>query len=257
MAENNKIKPRKKPSQARSKVTVDAIYESALQQFTLHGFNATTTDKIAERAGVSIGTLYQYFPNKETILVELWEQVFDAVVIGGKTHSLKKPDLKQTEKLVKQYNHQPDDHLFNSVQILSAVIGNYSGKLSGFAEGSIFNIGHKFKFKSIWEFDVGEKELKLVIKKIPVIDKIIGTGSIDPQTGMTDMIFEIPFFKKLYGTGRINPDLSFSFTIPRVSFKIDGKLKTDVSVSGTWEFDFSFIILKFSASGNMAGGISG
>src|SRR5690606_37474069 len=48
-----------------------AILEAAAQLFQRHGYAATTTDKIAERAGVSIGSLYQYFPNKDAILVAL------------------------------------------------------------------------------------------------------------------------------------------------------------------------------------------
>ena len=50
-----------------------AILEAAAQVFERHGYAAGTTNRIAERAGVSIGTLYQYFPNKDAILVALAE----------------------------------------------------------------------------------------------------------------------------------------------------------------------------------------
>jgi AcrR family transcriptional regulator len=50
---------------------VQAILEAAAQVFQRHGYAAGTTNRIAERAGVSIGTLYQYFPNKDAILVAL------------------------------------------------------------------------------------------------------------------------------------------------------------------------------------------
>ncbi len=62
------LAPRKKPVQARSKVTVGAILEATAQVLVDRGFDRTTTDAIAERAGVSIGTLYQYFPNKEALV---------------------------------------------------------------------------------------------------------------------------------------------------------------------------------------------
>jgi AcrR family transcriptional regulator len=65
--------PRRAPSQARSRLTVDAVLEAAAQVFERHGYAAGTTNRIAERAGVSIGTLYQYFPNKDAILVALVE----------------------------------------------------------------------------------------------------------------------------------------------------------------------------------------
>ena len=55
-------------------MSVDAILEAAAQVLERDGYAATTTDAVAERAGVSIGTLYQYFPNKDALLVALTER---------------------------------------------------------------------------------------------------------------------------------------------------------------------------------------
>ncbi|MGP4029247.1 TetR/AcrR family transcriptional regulator [Actinomadura sp. 3N407] len=66
--------PRKRPRQQRSQFTVEAILEAAAQLFQRYGYAATTTNKIAERAGVSIGSLYQYFPNKDAVLYLLGER---------------------------------------------------------------------------------------------------------------------------------------------------------------------------------------
>src|SRR5262250_3813203 len=63
------VKLRETPSQARSAWTVDLILEAAAQVLEARGEDALTTKTVAERAGVSIGTLYQYFPNRDAILV--------------------------------------------------------------------------------------------------------------------------------------------------------------------------------------------
>lgn len=62
--------PRKTPSQQRSRFTYDTILEAAARVFDREGL-AATTNRIAEVAGVSVGSLYQYFPNKHAILHEL------------------------------------------------------------------------------------------------------------------------------------------------------------------------------------------
>ena len=66
--------PRRTPVQRRSIETVEAILEAAAQVFEREGYAAGTTNRIAERAGVSIGSLYQYFPNKDAVLVALTER---------------------------------------------------------------------------------------------------------------------------------------------------------------------------------------
>lgn len=65
------LKPRKKPSQERAGATVDAILEAAAYILVKDGWDRFTTNRVAERAGVNIASLYQYFPNKESIAAEL------------------------------------------------------------------------------------------------------------------------------------------------------------------------------------------
>ena len=65
---------RNKPQQRRSRETVEAVIEAAAQVFEAYGYAAGTTNRIAARAGVSIGTLYQYFPNKDALVVALLER---------------------------------------------------------------------------------------------------------------------------------------------------------------------------------------
>lgn len=64
-------KPRKQPVQARSRVTVDAIFEATLQLLLTDGPRRLTTTRVAARAGVSVGTMYQYFPNKQALIYAL------------------------------------------------------------------------------------------------------------------------------------------------------------------------------------------
>jgi AcrR family transcriptional regulator len=66
--------PRKRPQQRRSQATVEAILDAAAHLFCENGFSSATTNAIAERAGVSIGSCYQYFPNKRALLEALRER---------------------------------------------------------------------------------------------------------------------------------------------------------------------------------------
>jgi AcrR family transcriptional regulator len=78
MAKN--ANPRKRPSQARAKATVEAILTAAAQVLIAQGYEGATTARIAERAGVSIGSLYQYFPNKEALVAALIEHHAEEIV---------------------------------------------------------------------------------------------------------------------------------------------------------------------------------
>jgi len=62
------LEPRKSPIQARSTASVDAIPKATVQVLLRVGKERLTTTRVAARAGVSVGTLYQYFPNKRALL---------------------------------------------------------------------------------------------------------------------------------------------------------------------------------------------
>jgi len=66
--------PRKIPRQERSRATVEAILDAAAQVLVKEGVERATTNRIAEAAGVSIGSLYQYFPSKEALIASLLER---------------------------------------------------------------------------------------------------------------------------------------------------------------------------------------
>jgi AcrR family transcriptional regulator len=68
MARRPLTNPRKHASQDRSRATVDALIEATARILVREGFDKASTNRIAEQAGVSIGSLYQYFPSKEALV---------------------------------------------------------------------------------------------------------------------------------------------------------------------------------------------
>ena len=68
------LRPRKQPVQARSATTVLAIFEASIQVLLSVGYRKLTTSRVAERAGVSVGTLYQYFPNRQALIRAVLER---------------------------------------------------------------------------------------------------------------------------------------------------------------------------------------
>ena len=76
------LSPRKSPRQERSRRTVERILDAAARIFHEQGYAAATTNDIADEADVSIGSLYQYFPNKDAILVALTRQHIESATAG-------------------------------------------------------------------------------------------------------------------------------------------------------------------------------
>ena len=74
------LNARKQPQQARSQATVDAIFDATIQVLLAEGLQRLTTIRVAERAGVSVGTLYQYFPQKQALLFAVLQRHLERVV---------------------------------------------------------------------------------------------------------------------------------------------------------------------------------
>jgi AcrR family transcriptional regulator len=96
------ISSRKRPRQARSTELVAAILDAAIQVLAKEGAQRFTTARVAERAGVSVGSLYQYFPNKAAILFRLqsdeWRQTTE--MLRGLFEDVEKPPLDRLRILV-------------------------------------------------------------------------------------------------------------------------------------------------------------
>jgi AcrR family transcriptional regulator len=97
-----RISSRKQPKQGRSTELVAAILDAAIQVLEKEGAQRFTTARVAERAGVSVGSLYQYFPNKAAILFRLqsdeWRQT--ANLLRGILEDASKPPLERLRSLV-------------------------------------------------------------------------------------------------------------------------------------------------------------
>jgi AcrR family transcriptional regulator len=96
------ITSRKKPKQARANDLVAAVLEAAVQVLAAEGAQRFTTTRVAERAGVSVGSIYQYFPNKASILFRLqsdeWRQTTE--MLRSTLQDTTRPPLERLRRLV-------------------------------------------------------------------------------------------------------------------------------------------------------------
>ncbi|EJN11336.1 transcriptional regulator [Bradyrhizobium sp. YR681] len=103
MARTPPTKPRKNALQARSRATVDALVEATARILVRDGFEKTSTNRIAEIAGVSVGSLYQYFPSKEALVAAVIDRHNDEIMGLVRTTLVEVADLpvdKAVRKLV-------------------------------------------------------------------------------------------------------------------------------------------------------------
>jgi len=95
------ISSRRKPKQARSADLLQAILQAAIQVLAKEGVSRFTTTRVAERAGVSVGSVYQYFPNKASILFRLqsdeWQQTTE--MMRGILGDMQRPVLERLRML--------------------------------------------------------------------------------------------------------------------------------------------------------------
>ena len=80
MARRSPTSPRKMASQKRSRLTVDTILEATARVLTTDGYDRASTNRVAAAAGVSIGSLYQYFPDKLSLVEAIRRRHFDQVL---------------------------------------------------------------------------------------------------------------------------------------------------------------------------------
>jgi len=117
MARRPRSSPRKTPRQGRSRATVHAIVEATAQVLRAHGYQAATLRRIAARAGVGVGSIYQYFASKQGLLAavtarhlaELGQCVADTVADTA-SHDAPSRVRALVTGVVRAHQHDPDLH---------------------------------------------------------------------------------------------------------------------------------------------------
>lgn len=94
--------PRHKPQQERAQDTVEIILEATVRVMTKEGYGRTTTNRIAAMAGVSIGTLYRYFPSKDALLAALYRRYSEETLthIAATIHAMRSAPLAEALRAV-------------------------------------------------------------------------------------------------------------------------------------------------------------
>ena len=112
-----KTSPRKRPSQSRAKVTVDAMIEAMTRVLIKEGYDGASTNRVAREAGVSIGTLYQYFPSKDSLVLAVMEKHTGAITatFGARTLELLTASPEEATRelvrmLMKHHQVNPELH---------------------------------------------------------------------------------------------------------------------------------------------------
>jgi AcrR family transcriptional regulator len=116
--------PRKRPRQDRSRATVESILEATARVLVKRGFDGLTTNLVAEAAGVSIGSLYQYFPNKAALVGALIEKHVEnmtqlALVELTRVAQLPMPEAIRSviEAMIRAHAAQPELHRVLTEQV--------------------------------------------------------------------------------------------------------------------------------------------
>jgi AcrR family transcriptional regulator len=115
MPKKIKTTPRKAPQQQRAQATVEALMTATARILVQEGYDRASTNRIAEAAGISIGSLYQYFPNKEALVAELVERMLseEFAVLSQALPALRGGPLKSAvrellEALIRIHVREPE-----------------------------------------------------------------------------------------------------------------------------------------------------
>lgn len=115
-------RPRKKPTQSRAVFTVQAIYDGFVRIWRRDGPDAATTRAIAAETGYSVGTIYDYFPNRTALLAGYYEHCIDRLceqLVATDVDNTAMPWPSRLAQLVQQlYGHHPDSPYFDREMLI-------------------------------------------------------------------------------------------------------------------------------------------
>ncbi len=124
MPEVDMVEPRKSPKQARSRAVVEALIEATARVLVEDGYDRASTNRIAKVAGVSVGSLYQYFPNKEALVLAVVDRHLErvATLMGGLAQELADAPLEEAvtatiEALIATHQVDSDLHIALEQQV--------------------------------------------------------------------------------------------------------------------------------------------
>lgn len=100
MAQATEFAPRKLPVQRRSRETFDALVEACAWLLPRRGYAGTTTNHVAERAGVGIASLYEYFPGKDAIVAQVAERLVERVLARIEAEAARVADVRSWIELI-------------------------------------------------------------------------------------------------------------------------------------------------------------
>jgi AcrR family transcriptional regulator len=103
--------PRKSPQQARSQATVQAILDATARILVRTGYDHASTNKVAEAAGVSVGSLYQYFPSKEALVAALVNRHHEEMMLAFSQRMARAAELPLEDAIALHVRGMVDAHL--------------------------------------------------------------------------------------------------------------------------------------------------
>lgn len=162
----------RKPQQQRAKATVDSIVEAGFICFGRHGIEGTTTRHIADVAGISVGSLYEYFANKQDVMDAMYQRVVADVVamIQPLTPKLVKMDIREAVRTL----------LYEFRELLLRDDGrylNYAGHAVNIAHRDNLEPINKILMDLVVQYVMHHPEV-MKIRNIPVMSYIVINGGM-------------------------------------------------------------------------------
>lgn len=154
-AQRPELAPKKRPVQRRSRETYEAMVEACTGLLAERGYARTTTNHIAERAGVNIASLYEYFPGKDAIVAAVAERMVDRVLVrigrgaarvmeGGESHAVRAwielihDTVTREKKLVAVFLYQvPYTNELESIQNVGTRLVAFSQQIRNHSGGFV------------------------------------------------------------------------------------------------------------------------